>query len=168
MELIHVCAGAGKRGGQSRRSEVDPRSEFLEGFSKCCAHSRENLKEKARCVDVEGGVSESVDEDLACSAGRVRASAVSRRASSRVLVGLVVRGGEAVGESEEKVEGRILPMKVQRFLLGVLDGEGVSGVSFGVLKSAVSSFRDEYRLYAVFCVVPGVAWAGVTMPSKPR
>jgi hypothetical protein len=140
----------------------------LEGFSKCCAHSRENLKEKARWVDVEGGVSESVDEDLACSAGRVRASAVSRRASSRVLVGLVVRGGEAVGESEEKVEGRILPMKVQRFLFGVLDGEGVSGVSFGVLKSAVSSLRDKCRLYAVFCVVPGVVWAGVTMPSKPR
>ncbi len=126
------------------------------------------MKEKTRWVDVEGGVSESVDEDLACSAGRERASAVSRRASSRVLVGLVVRGGEEVGESEEKEAGRILPMKVQRFLFGVLDGEAVSGVSFGLLKSIVSSLRDECRLYAVFCVVPGVVWAGVTMPSKPR
>lgn len=126
------------------------------------------MKEKTRWVDVEGGVSESVDEDLACSAGRERASAVSRRASSRVLVGLVVRGGEEVGESEEKVEGRILPMKVQRFLFGVLDEEGVSGVSFGLLKSVVSSLRVECRLYAVICVVPGVVLAGVTMPSNPR
>lgn len=126
------------------------------------------MKEKARWLAVEGGVSESVDEDLACSAGRERLSAVSRRASSRVLVGLVVRGGEEVGESEEKVEGRILPIKVQRFLFGVLDEEGVSSVSFGLSKSIVSSLRDECRLYAVFCVVPDVVWAGVTTPSNPR
>lgn len=157
MAVIQVCAGAGKRGGQRRRSEVEERprelseeeeeEESLEGFSKCCAHSKENLKLKARCVDVEGGVSESVDEDLACSGGLARAKAVSRRASSRVFVGLVVRGGEVVGESEEKVEGRILPMKVHRFLFGVLEGEGVSEVSFGVLMSAVvSSLREECLL----------------------
>jgi hypothetical protein len=127
------------------------------------------LKEKARRVDVAGGVSESVDEVLACSDGRARASAVSRRASSRVLVGLVVRGGEVVGDSEEKVEGRIFPMKVQRFLLGVLDGEGVSGVSFGLLMSVVvSSLRDEFRLEAAGGGVTVVVLAGVTMPSKPR
>jgi hypothetical protein len=98
-------------------------------------------------VDVVGGVSESVDEVLACSGGRERASAVSRRASSRVLVGLVVRGGEVVGDSGEKVEGRILPMNVQRFLFGVLDGEVVSEVSFGMLMSAVvPSLSEECRL----------------------
>lgn len=46
------------------------------GFSKCCVHSRENLKEKTRCVEVAGGVSLSVLEDLACIAGRERAIAV--------------------------------------------------------------------------------------------
>lgn len=126
----------------------------FEGFSKCWAHSKENLKLKTRCVDVEGGVSESVLEVLVCIGGRERAKAVSRRASSRAFVGLVVRpevgGGDVLGSGVEKVEGRILPMKVQRFLLGVLDGDGVSAVSFGVLGSAVSSLervaRDECRL----------------------
>jgi len=117
--------------------------ESLEGFSKCCDHSRENLKLKARWVDVEGGVSESVEEVLACREGRERESAVSRRASSRVLVGLVVRGGDVFGDSEAKVEGKILPMKVQHFLFGVLEGEGVSGVNFGVLMSAVVSSLSE-------------------------
>jgi hypothetical protein len=88
-------------------------------------------------VDVAGGVSESVLGVLACSGGRERAKAVSRRASSRVLVGLVVRpeaGGDDVLESEvENVDGSILPMNVQRFLFGVLEGEGVSAVSFGLL-----------------------------------
>jgi hypothetical protein len=172
LAFIQLCAGAGRRGGQIRRSEDEKPREFsplFDGFSKCCAHSRENLKLKARWVDVAGGVSESVDEVLACSGGRARASAVSRRASSRVLVGLIVRGGEVVGDSEEKVEGRILPMKVQRFLLGVLDGEGVSGVNFGLLMSVVvSSLRDELRLYVVGGMVTGIVWAGVTIPSKPR
>ena len=94
-------------------------------------------------MDVEGGVSESVEEVLACREGRERESAVSRRASSRVLVGLVVRGGDVFGDSEVKVEGKILPMKVQRFLFGVLEGEGVSGVNFGVLMSAVVSSLSE-------------------------
>ena len=148
MALSQACAGAGRRGGQRRRSERESGvEESLDGFSKCWAHSRENLKLKARCVDVEGGVSESVDEVFACREGRARESAVSRRASSRVLVGLVVRGGEVVGGSEVKVEGRIFPMKVQRFLFGVLDGDGVSGVNFGVLMSAVvSSLSEECRL----------------------
>jgi len=161
VALIHDCAGAGSRGGQSRRSgeEGRPREcspfplplpaldDIFDGLSKCCAHSRENLKLKARCVDVVGGLSESVDEVLACSGGRERASAVSRRASSRVLVGLVVRGGEVVGGSEEKVEGRILPMNVQRFLFGVVEGEGVSDVSFGMLMSAVvPSLSEECSL----------------------
>jgi hypothetical protein len=69
LAFIHVCAGAGRRGGQRRRSEVERPREWepsdLEGFSKCCAHSRENLKENARCEDaVAGGVSESVEEVL--------------------------------------------------------------------------------------------------------
>lgn len=98
-------------------------------------------------MDVVGGLSESVDEVLACSGGRERASAVSRRASSRVLVGLVVRGGEVVGGSEEKVEGKILPMNVQRFLFDVVEGEGVSDVSFGMLMSAVvPSLSEECSL----------------------
>ena len=87
-----------------------------------------------------------------CIAGLERASAVSRRASSRVLVGEVgavfavfVFESEGV---EEKEEGRTLFMNVQRFLLGVLEGEGVSAVSFGFVISAasVSSLRDECRL----------------------
>jgi hypothetical protein len=63
------------------------------------------------------------------------------------LVGLVVRGGEVVGGSEEKVEGKILPMNVQRFLFGVVEGEGVSDVSFGMLMSAVvPSLSEECSL----------------------
>lgn len=104
-------------------------------------------------------------EDLACKGGRARASAVSRRASSRVLVGLAVRfwagGGDVLGSGVEKVEGSILPMNVQRFLFGVLDGEGESAVSFGAVMSAVVSIlerlgNEEWRLLAVGCVVPGV------------
>lgn len=94
-------------------------------------------------------------EVLLCSGGRARASAVSRRASSRVLVGLVVRmgawGGDVLGSGVEKVEGSILPMNVQRFLFGVLDGEGLSAVSFGsVMSGAVSNLGsvviEEWRL----------------------
>ncbi len=104
-------------------------------------------------MDVAGGVSESVLEVLVCIGGRERAKAVSRRASSRVLVGLVVRpeagGGAVLGSGVEKVEGSILPINVQRFLLGVLDGGGASAVNFGVAGSAVSSLesdREECRL----------------------
>jgi hypothetical protein len=105
-------------------------------------------------VDVAGGVSESVLEVLVWSGGRARASAVSRRASSRVLVGLVVRfeaSGDVLGSGVEKVEGSILPMNVQRFLFGVLDGDGASAVSFGaVMSAAVSSLEsvasEEWRL----------------------
>jgi len=49
VALSQACAGAGRRGGQSRRSERESEvEESLEGFSKCCDHSRENLKLKAR------------------------------------------------------------------------------------------------------------------------
>jgi hypothetical protein len=98
-------------------------------------------------VDVAGVVSESVLEVLACSGGRARASAVSRRASSSAFVGLAVRlgagGGDELGSGVEKVEGRILPMNVQRFLFGVLDGDGESAVNFGAVRSAsVSSLES--------------------------
>jgi hypothetical protein len=98
-----------------------------------------------------GGVSLSELEVLECNAGLERARAISRRASSSVLVGLLPR--LLVGEEElesgvvENVEGRILPMKVQRFLLVA---EDESAVSFGIALSAVSSFasvvREEWRL----------------------
>jgi len=106
------------------------------------------LKEKARWVEVAGGVSLSELEDLACSGGRERAIAVSRRASSRVLVGLVVRGcGVELASAVVKVPGSILPMNVQRFLLGAPVG---SAVSFGLALSALSSLardaREECRL----------------------
>jgi hypothetical protein len=64
VALSQACAGAGRRGGQSRRSgeEGRPREcsplplplplpaldDIFDGLSKCCAHSRENLKLKAR------------------------------------------------------------------------------------------------------------------------
>ena len=82
--------------------------------------------------------------------GRERASAVSRRASSSVLVGLDPRlcvGDEEPSVPVMKVDGSILPMNVHRFLFVVV---GKSVVSFGVDMSAVSSFervaREECRL----------------------
>lgn len=97
-------------------------------------------------VDVAGGVSLSVLELLLWSGGREleRARAVSRRASSRVLVGDVPRVGDV--ETSLKVDGNILPMKDQRFLLGVV---GKSVVSFGVVSVVSSLVRapsDEWRL----------------------
>lgn len=109
------------------------------------------MNENARCVvPVAGGVSLSVLEDLRCRAGRERAIAVSRRASSSVLVGLgppLWVGDDEPSVVFEKVEGIIFPIRVHRFLLGVV---GESVVSLGVEASAVSSFereaRDECRL----------------------
>ena len=163
LALSHACAGAGRRGGQRRRSLPTlkpgpplgplfplplrfPCWWLLLGLSKCCDHSRENLNENARCVDVAGGVSLSELEVLACSTGLARASAVSLRASSRVLVGLLPRllvgeeGAEADSLAIENVEGSIFPMNVQRFLLGVEGDE--SAVNFGFALSAVSSFAS--------------------------
>jgi hypothetical protein len=112
-------------------------------------------------VELAGGVSLSVLEVLLCIAGRDRAKAVSRRASSRVLVGLEPRLGSGdvlPGSGVEKDDGRILPMNVHRFLLGVPFGE--SAVSFGFSLSAPSSFEreesEDWRLYDVCCVVPVV------------
>jgi hypothetical protein len=109
------------------------------------------LNEYTRCVvAVAGGVSLSVLDDFEGKPGRERASAVSRRASSRVFVGLDPRlwvGDEEPSVPVAKVEGSILPMNVHR-LLFVVVGESV--VSFGADASAVSSFervaRDECRL----------------------
>jgi hypothetical protein len=105
-------------------------------------------------VELAGGVSLSVLEVLLCIGGRARANAVSRRASSRVLVGLEPRlaVGDVLPDSRvEKEDGRLLPMNVHRFLLGVPDGE--SAVSFGFSLSAVSSLEreesEEWRLYDV-------------------
>jgi hypothetical protein len=68
----------------------------------------------------------------------------------------------------EKVVGSILPMNDHRFLLEVV---GESTVSFGAVASAVSSFesvaREEWRLYAVSCVVLLLPDNGFIMPSKP-
>lgn len=96
-------------------------------------------------VAVAGGVSLSVLEDLCGRPGRERASAVSLRTSSRVLVGLDPRlwvGDEELSVVVEKVDGSILPMNVHRFLLGVV---GESVVSFGAEASAVSSFESIAR-----------------------
>jgi hypothetical protein len=97
-------------------------------------------------VDVAGGVSLSVLELFWCNGGREldRAKAVSLRASSRVLVGLVPLVGDV--DASLKVDGNILPMKDQRFLLGVV---GESVVSFGVVSVVSSLVRapsDEWRL----------------------
>lgn len=76
------------------------------------------------------------------SEGRARASAVSRRASSRVLVGLEMRGCSALSWLIVRADGSILPMNVQRFLLGAPIGG--SFVSLGVLPSGVSTlFKEE-------------------------
>ena len=123
----------------------------------------------ARWVDVDGGVSLSELEDLVGNDGLDRARAVSRRASSRVLVGLTPRlfiGDEGLKSGlVANVEGSILPINVQRFLLGE-----ESAVSFGFALSAVSDFANvvskECRLYDVFCVDPGVLEEG--RPSKPK
>lgn len=72
-----------------------------------------------------------MDEEFLCSAGRVREIAVSRRASSRdflEVVGLPARGcsaGEGVSTVGVMADGSILPMKVQRFLLGAVVGGSV-------------------------------------------
>lgn len=114
-----------------------------DGLSKCCAHSSENLNEKERCVDVEGGVSLSVEEVAECMAGRERESAVAWRASARDFVGLVGSGGAEEGVGGV-VEARTLFMNVQRFLVGVV--VGASGVSFGVGESSVSEISEGAAL----------------------
>jgi len=90
-------------------------------------------------VDVAGGVSLSELDVLLCIAGREldRARAVSRLASSRVLVGLV--GEEPPSAVVLKVDGSILPMIDHLFLLGVV---GKSVLNFGLAVSAVSSFES--------------------------
>jgi len=98
-------------------------------------------------------VSLSDDDGAFGNSGRLRARAVSFRASSRALVGLVFlllfadEGGVASGEVLN-VDGRILPINVQRFLLGVV---GVSLVSFGVFSVVSSLVRPakDCRLEAV-------------------
>lgn len=116
-----------------------------------------------------------MDEDLLWSVGREREIAVSRRASSRFLVGLETRGcsaGEGVSWVEVMAEGSILPMKVHRFLFGTALGGSLA--SFGELVFVVSTLfkldSEECLLYAVGWVVPGVTCADVvlTIPSKPR
>ena len=104
-------------------------------------------------------------EVFASNAGRVRANAVSRLASSRVLVGL----DPLVGEEEPSfvvinVEGSIFPMKVHLFLLGVVG----SAVSFGSELSVVSSFVSaarEWRLDWGVAAVPDKD--GARIPSNP-
>ena len=142
------------------------------GFSKCCVHSRENLKEKTRCVDVAGGVSLSVLEDLAWSGGRDRAMAVWSRASSRVLVGLPTRGSDADGGSgvDVKVPGSIFPMNVHRFLLGAL-GESVPSLRlFSVLSDLVTVGGRRDCRFEDFGIRPDSPCedAELTIPSKPR
>jgi len=142
------------------------------GFSKCCVHSRENLKEKTRCVDVAGGVSLSVLEDLACRGGLERAMAVWRRASSRVLVGLPNRGSDA-GEGsgvDVKFAGSIFPMKVQRFLLGAL-GESVPSLRlFSAWSDLASAGGGRDCRFEDFGISPDSPCedAELTIPSKPR
>lgn len=102
--------------------------------------------------------------------GLERAMAVSRRASSKVLVGLPTRG---VGElplslGDVNVEGSIFAIIDQRFLFGVL---GASAVSFGP-ESSMSGFvivtSDERRFEGVGGVLaPFIPVAGCTIPSNP-
>lgn len=71
--------------------------------------------------------------------GLDRARAISRRASSRFLVGLdplLCAGDVEQSVAVEEVEGSILPMNVQRHLF---EGVGESVVSFGAVASAMSS-----------------------------
>jgi hypothetical protein len=135
-------------------------------FSKCCDHSSENLNENARYADVAGGVSLSELDFFECIGGLVRAKAVSRRASSKVRVGLSVRlvlDANASGSVPAvKFAGSILPMKVQRFLPGVLDPSEVSFGSPSTVSTLVS--RDDWRLKAVG---PRAADAAIS-PSNPR
>ena len=107
-----------------------------------------------------GGVSPSELELLVFRDGLVRAIAVSRRASSRVLVGLEPRVTE-FESSVENVEGSILPINVHLLLLGVL---GASIVSFGTELSAVSSFGSVAREWRL--LVPEEREGMI--PSKPR
>ncbi len=126
-------------------------------------------------MDVAGGVSLSVLEVLECRVGRDRAIAVWRRASSRVLVGLDVRGSAGCDSGVVvvvKVEGSILPMNVQRFLLGAVGGESVG--SFGEL-SVGSDFVVERagrdcRFDAVGVLPPDKPCDEdeLTRPSNPR
>ena len=90
----------------------------------------------------------------------MRAIAVSRRASSSVLVGLELRIGE-LEPSDENVDGSILPMKDHLLLLGVF---GASIVSFGTELSAVSSFESVARDWRL--LLPDEREG--MMPSKPR
>lgn len=112
-----------------------------------------------------GGVSLSVLLPWKCT-GLVRASAVSRRASARVLVGVLVSwpfGGEVEGltsgvDDAGLPDERSLPMNVHLFLLGA-----VASVFFssGVAIPAATPLAKtiELRLFSA-------PWG--TIPSKPR
>lgn len=131
------------------------------------------MKEKTRCVEVAGGVSLSVLEDLAWSEGRERAIAVWARASSRVLVGLLVRGSTAgVGSGGDvNVVGSILPMKVQRFLLGAVGSESVLSLSVVSVVSGLARFAAgrDCRFEELGCRPDRPCDEDeLTIPSKPR
>jgi hypothetical protein len=90
---------------------------------------------------------------LLCRIGRDRAIAVSRRASSRFLVGLDTRGCSFGGVSwvDEVLDGSTLFMNVHRFLFGTT--LEVSLTALLKLVSAVSTFvkaeSEECLLLAV-------------------
>jgi hypothetical protein len=138
-------------------------------FSKCCVHSRENLKLYTRWFAVAGGVSESLEPVLEWF-GRVRAKAVSLRASSRVFVGVVDLADE-VDSGEVERDGIILPMNVHLFLLGVVavSAAGLGG-SFSLVSSLDRSAIIDCRLFTLddLLGIPEALALWDTRPSKPK
>jgi hypothetical protein len=115
-------------------------------------------------VDVDGGVSLWELAVLMCPS-RLRASAVSLRASSSALVGLdpFVREPEML--DVESVDGRILAMYDHLLLLAEA---GASVVNFGTELSAVLRLEGvarEWRLFVESWVVPD---GDGMMLSKPK
>ena len=115
-------------------------------------------------MDVDGGVSLSVLADLAWPCF-LRARAVSRRASSSVLVGLEAFIGTPWLSDTVSVDGSIFPIK-DHLLLGP-EAEA-SVVSVGTELSAemvLGTVASEWRLFAKSWAVPD---CDGMIPSKPK
>ena len=115
-------------------------------------------------MDVDGGVSLSVLADLTCPCF-LRARAVSLRASSSVLDGLVPFVGGLELSGTARADGSIFPINDHLLLFAEADA---SVVSFGIELSValeLETVANEWRLLAKSWVVPD--WEGI-MPSKPK
>jgi hypothetical protein len=189
-----ACVGAGRRGGGSRGvrggEEVAEPGLWLGGgnfeicsWDRCVwpgpnacvgggVHSRENLKEKGRCVGVVGVESdreeELVDLGMIWRGGRERCDAVAWRACSRGVKGFCPGMRDVCGPWPGSsgllgvLKGIILPRRLQRFF----EPLGASGTSNSVDPERPSPAKEECRLYAVSCVL-GLEDPS-TLPSNPR